>query len=274
MFYDALELKNGDKFTEEHLHHIENWMTRAGENFYSLDHSVWDLEKMLIGYYTTVDVTFEEFISIFEGNSEHELSEDAMSFLWQCAFFANPVTMAVYEEGLWDSNAEIITFKCQSVDLNANKAIFVADYSFITLVIECDFENNKVYTSYEVANNGKNNSVDIGMIEYTGLFMGNVLTIDDIGEETFTRLNIAISNNAPFYLNKWKTLSEEEKYVEPLKFELYCAKYHPETNEPISYTFTNTQIMFDDEGKVKVGAHTLLYDVINQTITGGVVISE
>ena len=82
MFYDALELKNGDKFTEEHLHHIENWMTRAGENFYSLDHSVWDLEKMLIGYYTTVDVTFEEFISIFEGNSEHELSEDAMSFLW------------------------------------------------------------------------------------------------------------------------------------------------------------------------------------------------
>ena len=184
------------------------------------------------------------------------------------------VIFSVYEGALWDSNAETIIFKCQSVNLSANKAIFVADYSFITLVIECDLENNKIYTSYEVAGNGKNNSVDIGMWEYTSLFMGNVLTIDDIGEETFAKLNIAISNNAPFYLNKWKTLSEEEKYVEPLKFELYRAKYNPETNEPISYTFTNTQIMFDDEGKVKVGAHTLLYDVINQTITGSAVISE
>jgi myosin-crossreactive antigen len=123
--------------------------------------------------------------------------------------------------------------------------------------------------SYKV--NKEDNAVNIGMIEYTSLFaMGNTLTVDDIGEEIFEKLNTVITNNTPFYLNKWKSLSETEQYMNPLKFELSAVKAD-ENKNPIYYDFMNTVMTTNDEGKLVVGAHTLRYDVLNQTLTGGIV---
>ena len=238
-----------------------------------------------------VTLTSEEFIYLFSTNAKEDSDEEATYYLRMLAECGMPLKVFITEQepGSYREDEYMLEFILKSKtylphwtdegDIRQRLQIIfscVAEGITWNVILEEQLDTN--YTLEFVIDNidahSGNTSVDIGMVEYTSLFaLGGTLTAEDIGTVMFDRLNIAITNNTPFYVNKWKTISETEKYVEPLKFERYQTMYDLETNEPIRHSFACTYTNIVDN-KIAVVALTLVYDVVNQTITGGQAISE
>lgn len=312
MEYNKLNLKNGDIFSENHLSHLENGIfnntnqlngalsqiralqtdnsnMNSSLNGLLMRVSDWDdiLETLLI----PLQFSEEEFGYMFGANLKETLNPGDVDYLYLLGMTGSPLKVIIGgsdSPGSYHSVYNMLYFiptVCEYVPYQSEdgsqistrlKGSFQCDYEGMTFYVTIEEQLDSEYTiefSYKVNATVENTYTNISMGEYTELFtLGGTITSDN-NAAIFEVIKIAINNNAPFYINKWKEISETETIMNPLKFELQQIKYTAE-REPLKYIFTNTQIAPGDDNKIIAGAHTLTYDVINETLTGGVLVSQ
>lgn len=300
MDYNKLNLQNGDVFGANHLSHLEDGIFNNANGLNDMQNSIYGLytdnhyireslynqENVLETLLTPLQFSAEEFGYMFGAHLKETLDTDAADYLYLLGMTGSPLKVIIGGPdgpGSYRSVYDMLYFiptVCEylphwsedgSQIFTRLKGSFSCDYKGMTFYVTMEEQLDSEYTiefSYKVNATVENTSTNISTIEYEELFsLGGTLTSDN-NAAIFDVIKIAINNNVSFYINKW-----EDSIMDSLKFELHQIEYAAE-KEPSTYIFTNIQTHFGSDNKISITKHTLTYDVINETLTGGVLVSQ